>query len=84
MKFDCAICIFLNSENLICRNDGYLEMFQRVPSTSSNESRLYLKYSHIFIEKKKKKKTETLQKLLSFFHKNICVFGNKVVKHLTS
>ena len=32
VKFGCAICIFLNSGNLMSKY-GYLEMFQRIPST---------------------------------------------------
>ena len=45
MKFGCAIgtCIFLNSENLICRSTDISKYFRRSLQLRDNESRLYLR-----------------------------------------
>ena len=42
MKFGCAICIFLNSENLICRSTDILKCFRGSLQLRDNESRLYI------------------------------------------
>ena len=41
MKFGCAICIFLNSENLICRSTDISKCFRGSLQLRDNESRLY-------------------------------------------
>ena len=47
MKFGCAICIFLNSENLICRTTDISNCFWGSLRLRDNESRLYI-IVHIF------------------------------------
>ena len=42
MKFGCAICICLNSENLICRTTDISKCFRGSLQLRDNESRLYL------------------------------------------
>ena len=42
MKFGCTICIFLNSENLICRSTDISKCFRGSLQLRDNESRLYL------------------------------------------
>ena len=44
MKFGCATCIFLNSENLICRSTDISKCFRGSIQLRDNESRLYLKF----------------------------------------
>ena len=41
VKFGCAICIFLNSENLICRSTDISKCFRGSLHLRDNESRLY-------------------------------------------
>ena len=43
-KFGCAICIFLNSENLICRSTDISKCFRGSLQLRDNESRLYYQY----------------------------------------
>ena len=42
MKFGCAICNFLNSENLICRTTDISKCFRGSLQLRDNESRLYI------------------------------------------
>ena len=42
VKFCCAICVFLNSENLICRSKDISKCFGGSLQLRDNESRLYI------------------------------------------
>ena len=42
MKFGCAICVFLNSEKLICRSTDISKCFRGSLQLRDNESRLYV------------------------------------------
>ena len=42
MKFGCSICIFLNSENLICPSTEISKCFRGSLQLRDNESRLYI------------------------------------------
>ena len=44
--FGCAICIFLNSENLICRSTDISKCFNGSLRLRDNESRLYILLLH--------------------------------------
>ena len=48
MKFGCAICTFLKSENLICRSMDISKCFRGSLQLRDNESRLYI-YIFIYI-----------------------------------
>ena len=58
VKFGCAICVFLNSENLKCRSTDISKCFRGSLQLRDNESRLYhnaYKKDFLFRMKKKKK-----------------------------
>ena len=42
VKFGCAICIFLNSENLICLNTDISKCFRGSLQLRDNKSQLYM------------------------------------------
>ena len=47
VKFGCAICIFLNSENLICRSMDISKCFRGSPQLRDYESRLYFRFTRL-------------------------------------
>ena len=47
VKFGCAICISLNSENLICRTTDISKCFRGSLQLRDNESRLYIHETEI-------------------------------------
>ena len=49
VKCDCAICIFLNSENLICRSTDILKCFRGSLQLRDNESRLLVNLVPVFV-----------------------------------
>ena len=73
VKFGCAICIFLNSENLICRSSDISKYFRGPLQLRDTESRLYLAQSSFEICRRKF--------CLLFWHLNfVCFLALKEMK----
>ena len=77
MKFGCAICIFLNSENRICRSTDISKCFRGSLQLRDNESRLYACVVDMNVEY-----GETIKEYISECSGNLAVYENDFWRRL--
>ena len=73
MKYGCAICIFLNSENLICRSTDISKCFRGSLQLRDNESRLCISAynSRIWLNLNEDDGQNTKEAILSSFVRHL-------------
>ena len=82
MKFGCAICIFLNSANLICRSMDISKCFRESLQLRDNESRLYKEGKTKFHKRNLRKINMQLYLFTSLTH--VQAANAKISLHLQS